>query len=98
MVLSSHIAALVFVFPITFTTGFLLNKYITFPDSSLPGKVQFFRYLVVGIGAMVISYIAMKIFVDLLGFYPTPSKFITIMITVVYSYILQSKFSFKVTE
>jgi len=98
VVLSSHIAALVFVFPITFMTGFLLNKYITFPDSKLPGNVQFFRYLMVGFGAMIISYIAMKIFVDLLGFYPTPSKFVTIMITVVYSYILQSKFSFKTAE
>lgn len=98
VVLSSHIAALIFVYPITLTTGFLLNKYITFPDSKLPGKVQFFRYFIVGMGAMVISYIVMKFLVDLLGFYPTPSKFVAVMITIVYSYILQSKFSFKVAE
>ena len=95
VVLSSHIAALVFVFPITFTTGFLLNKYITFPDSILPWKTQFFRYFMVGVGAMIISYVAMKFFVDLLGFYATPSKFVTVLITVLYSYIFQSKFSFK---
>jgi putative flippase GtrA len=98
VVLSSHIAALIFVFPITFMTGFLLNKYITFADSKLPGNIQFLRYLMVAIGAMIISYVAMKFFVDLLGFYATPSKFITVMITVVYSYILQSKFSFKIAE
>ena len=96
VVLSPHIASLFFVFPITFITGFLLNKYITFQDSKLPGNVQFKRYLLVAIGAISISYIAMKILVDVIGFYPTPSRFITIVITVLYSYIFQSKFSFSV--
>ena len=95
LVLSPHIASLFFVFPITFTTGFLLNKYITFQDSTLGASVQFFRYLIVGLGAMLLSYICLKLFVDVLGFYPTPSRMLTILITVIYSYLLQSKFSFK---
>lgn len=95
VVLSSHIAALFFVFPITFVTGFLLNRFITFQDSNLPWNVQFFRYFVVGMGAILISYISMKLLVDYLKFYPTPSRLITIIFTVIYSYILQSKFSFK---
>lgn len=94
--MSSHIASLFFVFPITFTTGFLLNRYITFEDSTLTAKVQFLRYLIVGIGAICLSYIAMKLLVDVWGLYATPSRFLTIIITVIYSYILQSKFSFKV--
>jgi len=97
-VLSPHIAALFFVFPITFMTGFLLNKYITFEASNLPGNTQFVRYLMVGMGAILISYVCMKFFVDLLGIYPTPSKILTIGITVVYSYILQNNFSFKVEK
>lgn len=96
VVLSPHIASLFFVFPITFTTGFLLNKFITFGESNLPWKVQFFRYFLVGMGALLLSYITMKILVDVLEFYPTPSRFITIIIAVIYSYILQNKFSFKV--
>lgn len=96
VVLSPHIASLFVVFPITFTTGFLLNKYITFQESNLPWKVQFFRYFLVGMGALVLSYVAMKFLVDLLGFYPTPSKILTIFVTVGYSYLLQNKFSFKV--
>src|SRR5690554_7532268 len=36
VVLSPHIASLFFVFPITFTTGFLLQKFITFEKSNLP--------------------------------------------------------------
>ena len=97
-VFSPHIASLFFVFPITFVSGFLLNKYITFPDSEIPTHIQFFRYLVVGIGALLLSYVAMKLFVDYLKFYPTPSRFLTIIITVIYAYILQTRFSFKVNE
>lgn len=96
VVLSPHIASLFFVFPITFTTGFLLNKFITFNESNLPWNVQFFRYLIVGVGALLLSYVCMKILVDLLEFYPTPSRFLTVIITVAYSYLLQNKFSFKV--
>lgn len=93
-VLSSHIASLFFVFPITFLTGFLLNKYITFQDSNIPGRVQFVRYLMVALGAIGLSYLCMKLFVDVMKFYPTPSRLVTTVISVVYSYILQSTFSF----
>lgn len=96
VVLSPHIASLFFVFPITFVTGFLLQKFITFEQSNLPWNIQFFRYFLVAMGALVLSYICMKFFVDLLGFYPTPSKVLTVFIAVAYSYILQNKFSFKV--
>lgn len=94
IVLSPHIASLFFVFPITFVTGFLLNKFITFQDSNLSGKTQFIRYLLVAIGAIVLSYICMKILVDFMGFYPTLSRLLTMVISVIYSYLLQSRFSF----
>lgn len=94
-VLSPHIASLFLVFPITLTTGFLLNKYITFQNSNLRGRVQFFRYITVALGALLLSYLCMKLFVDVMGVFPTPARIITIAISVVYSFILQSKFSFK---
>lgn len=97
-VISPHIASLFLVFPITFLTGFLLNKFITFQDSDLPWKVQMIRYLMVGLGALLVSYLCMKLFVDVLGFYPTPSRFLTILISVTYSYLMQSKYSFKVKK
>jgi len=96
VVLSPHIASLFFVFPITFSIGFLLNRYIVFPESILPAKVQFFRYLLVGLLALFISYGSMKLLVDVLLFYHTPSRLVTIVITVLVSYVLQNKFSFKV--
>lgn len=98
VVLSPHIASLFVVFPITFVTGFLLQKFITFESSNLPWKVQFFRYFLVGMGALLLNYICLKIFVDGLGFYPTPSKVLTAFIVVAYSYLLQNKFSFKVAN
>lgn len=98
VVLSPHIASLFFVFPITFTTGFLLNKFITFPDSNLRGRTQFLRYLMVGMGAILLSYILMKILVDFMELYPTPSRFITMMIVISYSYLSQSKFTFRVRK
>lgn len=93
--LSPHIAALFSVYPITLFTGFLLNKYISFLGSSLKTETQFFRYWLVSLGAIVINYVLLKFFVEYLAFYPTPSRLLTIVITVAYSYILQRKYSFK---
>ncbi|QAA82750.1 GtrA family protein [Aequorivita sp. H23M31] len=96
IVLSPHIASLFVVFPITFTTGFLLNRYITFEYSNLPWKTQLFRYFLVGMGSLLLSYVGLKFLVDYLGFFPTPSKILTIFVTVTYSYLLQNYFSFRV--
>jgi putative flippase GtrA len=95
VVLSPHIASLFFVFPITFFVGFLLNRFIVFSESKLSFKTQFLRYLTVALIALLLSYICMKLLVDVFHFYPTPSRFITILITVIFSYIMQNKFSFK---
>lgn len=98
VVLSPHIASLFFVFPITFIIGFLLNRYVVFTESKLAFKTQFIRYLTVGIIALLLSYFSMKLFVDVLRFYPTPSRLLTIIITVLFSYIMQNNFSFKVEQ
>ncbi len=97
-VLSPHIASLFFVFPITFFTGFMLSRYITFQGSALSSRVQFFRYFIIGIGAILLSYCSMKFLVDFLKLYPTPSRLITIIVTVIYSYIFQNRFSFRVRK
>lgn len=93
--LSPHIASLFAVYPITLISGFLLNKYITFKASQLKSSKQLWRYILVSFGAIVLVYGFMKLFVDTLGFYPTPSKILTTVVAVIYSYILQNKFSFK---
>jgi len=93
--ISPHIAAFLMVFPITFTSGFLLAKYITFTASELQGRIQLFRYGVAVVGSILLNYIFLKFFVEYVGLYATLSKALTTVIVVTYSYILQRFFSFK---
>lgn len=93
--ISPHIAAFLIVFPITFTTGFILAKYITFTASELKGRIQLFRYGVTVAGAIILNYVFLKLFVEYLGWYATFSKGVTTVIVVIYSYISQRYFSFR---
>jgi len=93
--LSPHIASLILTFPITTLTGFLLQKYVTFTASDLRGRVQLFRYLLIVVANLLINYSGLILFVDELHFYPTPSKMIITIVTVICSYIGQKKFTFK---
>jgi hypothetical protein len=93
--ISAHIAAFLIVFPITFTSGFILAKYITFKTSELKGRIQLFRYGVTVSGSILLNYVFLKLFVEYLGWYATFSKGITTIIVVIYSYLSQRYFSFK---
>jgi len=95
MAISPHIAAFILVFPITFTTGFLLAKYITFTSSPIIGRVQLFRYGLTVAGAILLNYILLKLFVEYLFIWPTVSKIITTVFVVAYSYFIQRYFTFK---
>jgi len=98
VVLSGHIASLFLVFPITFCIGFTLNRFIVFPESDLSAQTQFFRYFIAGMTTLLLSYLSLKFFVDLLGFYPTPSRILTTVVSVLFSYMMQTKFSFKIQK
>ncbi|MDR2836571.1 MAG: GtrA family protein [Bacteroidales bacterium] len=89
------IASYVFVFPITFITGFLLNKYIAFPNSYLKNKSQFFRYILTVTGSIILHYFILKFFGQVLEFWPLISKILTVCIVTVYSFCVQKFFSFK---
>lgn len=93
--ISPHIAAFLIVFPITFTTGFILAKYVTFTNSAFRGRKQLIRYGFTVAGAILINYLLLKLFVDLWGCYPTPSKLIITLFVVAYSYVMQRYYSFQ---
>lgn len=93
--ISPHIAAFLVVFPITFTTGFLLAKYITFTQSDLKGRTQLARYMLTVLGSIFLNYILLKVFVEYFGWYATFSKIMTTCVVVVYSYVAQKYFSFR---
>ncbi len=93
--ISPYIAAFIFVFPITFTTGFLLAKYVTFTRSLLRGRKQLVRYVLTVAGAILLNYLLLKLFVEYLNIWPTISKAITTVFVVAYSYLAQRHFTFK---
>ncbi|MDD4970311.1 MAG: GtrA family protein [Paludibacter sp.] len=92
---SSHIGALFITFPITFLSGFLLQKYVTFTSSELRGRVQLFRYFLVLLANLVLNYAGLKLLVDFIHLYPTPAKMIVTIFTTMFSYFSQKKYTFK---
>ena len=94
VVMSPHIATLFIVFPITFFTGFWLNRYVAFRVAEYKTRGQLIRYAISVIGSIVINYICMKLFVEIFDFWPTPSKMLTTVISVVYSYLAARYFTF----
>ena len=93
--LTPHILTFLIVFPITLFTGFWLNRNITFTQSSLRGYKQLFRYILIVFLNLLVNYLGLKLLVDILGIYPTPSKMIITIFTVVISFFGQKYFSFK---
>ncbi|MDP4238147.1 MAG: GtrA family protein [Bacteroidota bacterium] len=92
---SPHIAALFLTFPVTFLSGFLLQKYVTFSSSSLRGHVQLFRYFLVLLANLLLNYLGLKIMVEFIHIFPTPAKMIVTIFTTMFSYFSQKKYTFK---
>ena len=94
VVISPHIAALIVVFPITFFTGFLLNRYVAFRATQQRTTKQLFRYALSVVGSILLNYALMKLFVDMCHVWPTIAKMLTTVIVAVYSYLAAKYFSF----
>lgn len=95
VVITPHIAAFIIAFCISFPTGFWLMRSIVFSDSVLRGRVQLFRYFLLVAVCIILNYVFLKLFVEQWGIYPTPSKLLTTIIVVSFSYLTQKHFTFK---
>lgn len=95
LVISPHIAAFLLAFLISFPTGFFLMRLVVFQESSLKGRIQFFRYLLTVSFSLFLNYLFLKIFVDKLHIFPTIAKVMTTFIVIGFSYVSQRNFSFK---
>lgn len=95
VVMSPHIQSLFIQFPVTFFTGFWLNRYVTFRQSPLRGRVQLFRYALSVVGSLLLNYALLKLLVEVAGIYPTIAKPIVDAGVVVYSYCMAKFFTFQ---
>ncbi|MBI9069364.1 MAG: GtrA family protein [Salinivirgaceae bacterium] len=93
--ISPYIAAFLMSFMFTFPIGFLLAKFISFPGSYLRKRIQLLRYGMSVMGSIILNYIFIKLFVEVFEWYPTPSKIVTTLIVILFSYTAQKHFTFK---
>ena len=95
VVVSPHVASLAVVFPITFFTGFWLNRNVAFRSIEVGQGVQLFRYALTVAGSLLLNYVCIKLFVEVCHIWPTPAKALTTAVCVVYSYLLGRYFTFR---
>ncbi|MFZ9387351.1 MAG: GtrA family protein [Chitinophagaceae bacterium] len=93
-----HIAALFVSFCVTFPVGFFMSKYVVFSDSNMKGRIQLFRYLMICLFNLALNYLLLKILVEKFRLYPVLAQVITITIVILFSYVAQRNYSFRVTE
>lgn len=94
--ISGHIASYIIASAVTIPIGFLFSKYLVFQESNIKGRIQLFRYMSLVLVCFVLNYWMLRLFVNILHFYPTASQTITIILLAVFSYLVQRFFTFKV--
>ena len=94
VVMSPHVASLVVVFPITFLTGFWLNRNVAFCATEVGSGRQLLKYALSVVGSILLNYICIKLFVEVYNIWPTPAKGLTTAVWVIYSYLASRYFVF----
>lgn len=95
--ISPYIFALLTSFVVTFFTGFLFNFFFVFKQNEHAPKFgnRLLRYFATNMGSLVLNYFLLKLFVELLHWYPTPSQVLCTGLITIYSYLAQRKFTFS---
>ncbi len=93
-VMSAPTASLITASFVSFFTGFYLSRYVVFTESGLRGRIQLIRYFMIVVICFFLNYLFLWFFITYLGWYPTPSKIVTTVFVVTFSYLSQSYFSF----
>ena len=95
-VFEAHSAALLLSFCLCFPFGFFLMKYVVFSNSKMKGRVQLFRYFSLYVFNLGLNYILLRLFVESLKIYPTFALIITTVVIILFSYVVQRNFTFKI--
>ena len=96
--LKPYVAALFMAFCVSFPTGFFLMRYLVFPGSNLKGRVQLFRYFVLVLTCLFLNYILIRFFVEVCHLYATVARAVTVVFVVIFSYLSQKHFTFRVKK
>ncbi len=81
-----------------FIVGFLLNKYIVFPESNIHPHIQLFRYFISLVISFSLNYILLKAMIGFLYINAVLAQLIATIIVIGVSYITQRYFTFKVKK
>jgi putative flippase GtrA len=95
--ITPEVAAYAIAFCFSFPPGFIMSRYIVFPESNLHGRIQLFRYLLTTVTFIFISYVLVRFFAYVNPEHPTVSYTFVCIITAILSYISQRAFTFKST-
>ncbi len=98
MVMAPQTAVLCTVVPFTLALGFYLNRNVAFTRSPLRTRTQLMRYLLSWAGSVALNYVLLKFFVEVCGFWLTPSQMLATVIILGYSYLMQKYFTFRGCE
>ncbi len=93
--ISPHISSMCIVFPLTFMSGFWLNRYVAFKATEERAVGQIIKYAISICGSIVVSYIVLKFLVEYCGVWATPAKALSSIITAIYSYMAARFFTFR---
>ncbi len=98
IVFKPHNASLFLSGCVSFTFGFILNKFLVFCDSYLRGRIQLFRYFLSFILNLIINYFVLNLFVEYFHVEPFLSQVIATIIVIGISYLTQKHFTFKINN
>ncbi|RDC55486.1 GtrA family protein [Pedobacter chinensis] len=96
--LKRNTMALAVEFAIVIPYSFILNKYVIFTHSEVKSRIQLFRFLNLQFINMLLNYVLLKFFVEILGIYPTISRLVVSVIIAGFSYLYQHYFTFSVKK
>ncbi len=96
--ISAEVVSLILVFPITFFIGFWLNRNVAFQATEERRKRQISKYAFSVAGSIILSYISLKVLVEICGIWATPAKTLSSIIVALYSYLAARYFTFKRRE
>ncbi|MFR9504439.1 MAG: GtrA family protein [Rikenellaceae bacterium] len=94
-VISPQVASLIVVFPITFFIGFWLNRNVAFNAQDQRADIQVGKYALSVCGSILLSYISLKLLVEVCNVWATPAKTLSSIFVALYSYLAARFFTFR---